>query len=390
MKDTTKIEQQKNRKKGNHHTYHKKNNEKINEEVNIVKTDTNTTRDDINYSIKYIVYLLLIIIFALLASIYFIKSKEDNKKTLISYDESASATWNVNYLSDYYSGYANNDYSYVRKFTSSIDINFKYALSFTDDVIGSRNYKITSRMEIYDPSDKNTLIWSTDTTELVNKELKDTNDFSTYNISDTVNINYQDYLNQYQAFKDQSGINSFARIIVELTTSSTFTYDKQSKTENGIIDVYIPVSDQTYKITTSLNDISNNTQKIYSNTVNSNSFRYQFIGLFFISITGIFIILLCVIYHKDKKRIGIYQNTLNKILKTYDNVIVNVDKLPELTDKNIIKVSSFAELMDAQMEIRIPINFKENKTKKEATFVLIQDSVAWVYILKEKDINKSK
>ena len=245
-------------------------------------------------------------------------------------------------------------------------------------------------MEIYDPNDQNTLIWSTDTTELTNKTLGESSDFSTYNISDTVNINYQDYLNQYQTFKDQSGINSFARIIVELTTSSTFTYANQSKTENGIIDVYIPVSDQTYKITTSLNDINTNTQKIYSNTVTHTSFRYKFTGLFFTCITSIFIILLIVIYHKDKKRIGVYQNTLDRILNTYDNVIVNVDKLPELTNKNLIKVSSFDELMDAQMEIRIPISFKENKTKKEATFVLIQDSVAWVYILKEKDISKNK
>ncbi len=75
----------------------------------------------------------------------------------------------------------------------------------------------------------------------------------------------------------------------------------------------------------------------------------------------------------------IYKHKLNKITSTYDGVIVNVKNMPDLSDLNVIMVTSFEELIDAHSEVRMPINFYESKKKKESYFILINGGQAYVY-----------
>ena len=89
-------------------------------------------------------------------------------------------------------------------------------------------------------------------------------------------------------------------------------------------------------------------------------------------------------YLIDRKRTGKYKNQLNKILKSYDNIIVNIKSLPSLKDKKIMNVTSFNELLDAQRETRIPINYCEKKKNSEAYFIIIEGENAWIYILKNE------
>ena len=91
-------------------------------------------------------------------------------------------------------------------------------------------------------------------------------------------------------------------------------------------------------------------------------------------------------YNNDVKREGAYNRKLRKILSTYDSIIVNVEKLPFVGELSVVYVTSFEELVDAQSEVRLPINFKENKAKHVARFVLIRNNLAWVYTLKEGDV----
>ena len=83
------------------------------------------------------------------------------------------------------------------------------------------------------------------------------------------------------------------------------------------------------------------------------------------------------------KKSGLYDKELKRILSTYDGIIVNVSSLPDLEKFNVIKVKSFDELLDAHSEVRLPINYYRQKNR--STFILVNDTMLWMYILKNVD-----
>lgn len=75
-------------------------------------------------------------------------------------------------------------------------------------------------------------------------------------------------------------------------------------------------------------------------------------------------------FTKNKKR----------ILRTYDSIIVEVEDIPNIAGKNVIKVKSIEDLVDAQLELREPIYYKNDNDS--CFFMLLHYNEACVYILK--------
>ena len=91
-------------------------------------------------------------------------------------------------------------------------------------------------------------------------------------------------------------------------------------------------------------------------------------------------ILFCI---NSRDEESIYKNKLNKLLKTYDSILVKSSTLPSLEDRNIIQVDSFQDLINAQLEIRKPIYYKLQVSC--CSFLLLDDKEACTYILKSND-----
>ena len=72
-----------------------------------------------------------------------------------------------------------------------------------------------------------------------------------------------------------------------------------------------------------------------------------------------------------------------RILRTYDSIIVEVEDIPNIAGKNIIKVKSIEDLVDAQLELREPIYYKNDNDS--CFFMLLHYNEACVYILKMND-----
>ena len=85
----------------------------------------------------------------------------------------------------------------------------------------------------------------------------------------------------------------------------------------------------------------------------------------------------------------LYLATLKKIVDTHDSIIANIDNLPDVSDLKVINVSSFSELLDVYNEVRMPINFYENKRRNRSIFMIINDNMCWRYILDKDSIENS-
>ena len=112
---------------------------------------------------------------------------------------------------------------------------------------------------------------------------------------------------------------------------------------------------------------------------------FRTLGYIYIGAVVICIILLVVVTNA-KKNLNRYENELKKILNTYDGIIVNIKKIPDLTDYSIINVSSFNELLDAHSEVRMPINFFKGEYK--SYFILLSEKNAWQYTMSRKKMER--
>lgn len=98
------------------------------------------------------------------------------------------------------------------------------------------------------------------------------------------------------------------------------------------------------------------------------------------TISFILFIALIIVLIGSRSEESIYKSELNKILKTYDAILVKSTTLPELDDRNIIIVDSIQDLVNAQVEIRKPIFYKMQVSC--CSFILLDEKDACAYVLK--------
>ena len=158
---------------------------------------------------------------------------------------------------------------------------------------------------------------------------------------------------------------------------------KSYQINNSDIKLELPLSKAATEITISDSGNSSN-KKIEEKETDSDSkyFKYR-VGVVFSFVLAVICIILILITRNNQKNDNKYYTELKRILSTYDGIIVNVSSLPDLEKFNVIKVRSFDELLDAHGEVRLPINYYSQKNK--ATFILVNDSMLWMYTLRNVD-----
>lgn len=86
---------------------------------------------------------------------------------------------------------------------------------------------------------------------------------------------------------------------------------------------------------------------------------------------------------KTRSDKAIYKNFIKSTLRTYDAVMVKSEELPNLKGKNIVRVNKFSDLIDAQIEMKKPIYYKE--FLDYTVFILIDNEEACVSIVRVND-----
>lgn len=107
------------------------------------------------------------------------------------------------------------------------------------------------------------------------------------------------------------------------------------------------------------------------------------------SIVIITLLFICIInllrlfYFFGKSEEDLYNKVLRTILNTYDSVLVDIDKIPEVNPKNIIKVLSFEKMVDIQAERKKPIFYK--LSINSCLFLILDEKEIYVYVLRMKE-----
>ena len=347
-------------------------------------------RRKIKSSITYFLGIILIISFSYLAYYSYTGSTKKVVSSEVSYSSVDNSSYEVYYSdSKIFSGKSLEE-SFVQKYTDNIKFNFDYNLNFTEQVSGKSEAVAKSYLVIYAPNSDNEL-WKSEVDYLEKSGSVSYKNSKRIHKTSKVEIDYKKYLDMYNKFKSETSIISNAVIYVQFLNSSVVSYKNIKEIVRNDSTVYtVPISNVTYTISkkTTASGDTKIAKKYKDNNIQKKVYGLLFILLILLDI--LILILMFIRYYRDSKARGLYNSKLRNILKSYDNIIVNVKKPPDLSEKSVVSVTSFDELLDCQSELRVPINYAEEIKGYKALFVIINDDMAWVYKLEKEKKRKGR
>ena len=107
------------------------------------------------------------------------------------------------------------------------------------------------------------------------------------------------------------------------------------------------------------------------------------------SIVVVTLLFICIIallrlfYCSGRTEEEIYNKVLRTILNTYENILIDIDKMPEVNPINIIKVNSFEKMIDIQRERKKPVFYK--LSINSCLFMIMDETEIYVYVLRMKE-----
>ena len=335
----------------------------------------------------------LIITFLLLLLGVFLLTRKDSsyEQVVINYKEAGNPIDYKVYLKKnnfFETDYLDEGVTYISSLIDYIDVDFKYKIDFNEALTGNYKYKVKATILANKVNDDGNY-WSKEY-DLEERE-SDFSDSTYISANQHIKLDYQQYNDLLSSFKKEYGLAIDGILHVEMVIDLDAYINDNSVVmcdnncnhlrKNNVLKMDIPLTQSSVDISINTNESSASDGKIVydkkvSESITHTIMKYLGIGVL---IFDLIIIINMIKYIIRKRRmISDYHKEINKILSTYDSIIVNSDNITNLSKYNVIRVNSFEELLDAHSEVRMPINYVEVR-ENYSIFVLINNDVAWVY-----------
>ncbi len=310
--------------------------------------------------------------------------KNNNKKVIYSSTINRNSNYKVelydnNYIDQKEMGA---DHIYISDLVKNIKFDLFYTYSATDKTDLNYSYDIKAKLcgeNNNNATGEKDLIWEKDYT-LMEEKNKSINNASGFNITENINIDFPKYNKEVSDFKRQFGINldTYLKITMNIKYNGNYKDNKINKTDKVILE--IPLGIQAFSIKENYD--KKNTYNIYKNnnllTLN-NKLLISICIIIFIATSVLALLTYKAIFNiKPKSK---YTKELDKILKSYGEIIVEVTTPVKTKNYNIINVKNIEEMIDLEEELRIPIILYESIYKHTATFTITYNKTIYKYIL---------
>ena len=354
--------------------------EKINESL---KGEVNTKevvkpRRYFSFETRVVLLLIGIVVSFFIAGLFVINAIRHGSISGITYSEKAKAEYKVciNENSYYSDKCLDEDMEYLTDIVKNIPVSFKYDVKYSEDLSTELSYYVVSKMNIY--TEHHGKVLNTVEDVLVERTLMkvsgDSSDVSLY-----VDVPFEKYRKHVVDYNSKYNLNSYADLEVVL-------YIDNGNRIKKVSTISMPVSEKTFGVHKNLVNNEKQNLIVENNEFGQLNATYAVIGVIF-ALTGLVgIIRLSNLVLKATANTNSYQRKLQRILKDYDKVIVTSrDGYKIDDDKNIVKVTSFFELLDARDTLEKPIVYvRVNNVKSE--FYVEDLNTIYKYTMKEADL----
>ena len=198
-----------------------------------------------------------------------------------------------------------------------------------------------------------------------------------------MDFDYQAYNTIVSQYKEQLNIPIVSYMELVFTVNTHAILNDEDITERSIVKLKVPLNQKAFSITETIPQPlkKNIIQKADAEEVNKNQ---EYTGIILI-VVGIitFIILFKKLFNIKPK--NHFNTELQKILKSYGDVIIELVNGINEEGMDIVLVKGFNELLDLEEELRIPINFLETYPNYEGEFSIVHDKIIYKYILTNEE-----
>ena len=340
------------------------------------------------YKTRLIGSMLLFAAFFSVSLLVATKTIERKKADPIVYTQKSDTEYKV-YLkeNEYYTeDYLGMNQSYVANLIDYIDVNFNYEFSILDKTNINFDYKVMADLIIENKStnsrylEKNYTIVDSKQDRLFNNSL--------FNVKQNVKIDYAYYNNLANGFKSDYGLdtNSYLNVYLEVEGKSDPSLN-YTLNEDNKVNLRIPLSERAIEINLdkSAKDVTKQVEPVGEVVFNVLPLIGEIV-LFVIS---------CYFMNKVIKLITVlgtkstaYDKYVNKILKTYDRLIVETKTEINMADCNIINVKDFDELLDVRDNLKNPIMYYNTIKHQKGMFYIKENNDVYLVTVKDVDLAK--
>lgn len=328
----------------------------------------------------------LIIIVLLVFGIMFIHegvTRNKNNKTIYSY----AIKQGIDYEVELYKNSIFDDLildknqTYVSNVVKNINANFSYEYKNSKCIPLVYNYEIVATVVgeyILPDEDKKSSLWSKE--YLIFESDRYESSKNVIEISDDFIINYNEFNEIARNLREELNlpITSYISIDVKINVDGSVLYKSVNDTQ--VINMKFPLQQQAFKIKTNYNDKYFKEIKQWSEEELNDKVKREVIGFILLAIDlSLFIVLFKYIF--NVKVDNAYNRKLNKLLKQFGEVIVEINSEVEKKDLQVIDVKEFNELLDLEDELKIPILFYEITSDKLGEFTINHNNMLYRYVL---------
>ncbi len=309
--------------------------------------------------IKRFFILFLILVIDILLLVFFINNIFNSTNNKNKLEIKGDVFYKVNILNNPYikEDFLLSDRSYLAILTKNINISFSYSLKTEKNNQINSNYNIKSYLIGINDQNAEGELYKEENILLKDTNIKGEN----IKINQELTINLEEYTNKIRNFKEAFNITLNSFIKIELNVLNVINNQKFVHKEW----IEIPIDKNIYKINTSKN--YNENENIITQNDKNIYFNLIIIIILFILINYYAYTL---IYRKIRQSNFSYEEKKNKILKDYDERIINVYSFVNEQKYDVIKLKSFKELINLSDEALEPIIFfEETKNRKKFQYL---------------------
>lgn len=312
------------------------------------------------------------------------------KPEIINYKDKSNIDYKV-YLkkNDFYeTEYLNKGMAYIASLIDKINIKYNYNFNVNKDSNIDLKYKVMAKLVI--SSQNNSKIFYEHEYEIAKEEVVEIRNEKEYLLNKEVIIDYHYYNNLVNNFKSKYAVNttSYLEVYLQVNEESKETNDYNLNNQTRTI-LTIPLSEQ--EINIGLEEkVVNDSKQIMSES------KFVLGDIKFLIIDGILLISFVIFLIKLFKRISVvfskksnYDKYVNRLLRGYDRLIVNVRTAPNLEDYNVVKVESFEELIDMRDNVKEPIRYFVITEHQKCEFFITNHNDLYLYVVKSVDLDNS-
>lgn len=315
----------------------------------------------------------------------FNKRDKDEDIILYSYNINQDLDYKVNLYDNSYieSNYLGKDDTYISDLIKEIEIDYKYDYSGSKILPLNYNYSVVATINgEYSLDEEDSKVWTKEYTLVENKKCK-VDDKTSINVLQPIKLDFKYYDQVVSNFRKELKLPIKSTLTVTFSINVTGKLDEQKIDDTKEIKLILPLNQQAFKIKEEYEKNYNNNIIPDKEEQEKINYRKLFSGIVLLSTSlFIFILLFREIFNIPRK--NKYTVKLNKILKEYGDIIVEVVNPVNEIDMDIIEVKNFNEMIDLEEELRVPIMFYETIEYLEGEFTLVHNNILYKFILKNE------